>query len=224
MRKPVLVFDFDNTLTPGDILDQVVVRFSPNDRWRHWESEWVAGRLPARECLRLQVENLRVTREALFDFLLSIRVDPAFPAILAWARARRVEVIIVSDSFLPMIRHILDNNAIQGVPVYANDLEFSGERLHPAFPFHDPAFPRSANAKARHLAPYRDNTIVYAGDGRSDLDAALESDVIFAKDSLASELAGRSVPFRSFSTLDPMLAYLESMEEKWPKLKMVSNG
>ena len=224
MRKPVLVFDFDNTLTPGDVLDQIVVRFSPNERWRGWESEWVAGRLPARDCLRLQVESLRVTREALFGYLLSIRVDPAFSRILAWAHARRVEVIIVSDSFLPLIRHILANNAIEGVPVYANDLEFSGDRLHPAFPFHDPAFPCSANAKARHLAPYRNNTIVYAGDGRSDLDAALESDVVFAKDSLASELAARSVPFRSFATLDPMLAYLESMEEKWPLLRNVSNG
>lgn len=224
MRKPVLVFDFDNTLTPGDILDQVVERFSPNEQWRHWEGEWVAGRLPARECLRLQVENLRVTREALFDYLLSVRVDPAFPGILAWARARQVEVIIVSDSFLPMIRHILANNAIEGVPVYANDLAFSGDRLHPGFPFHDPAFPRSANAKANHLAPYGGNTIVYAGDGRSDLDAALVSDVVFAKDSLAQELAARSVPFLPFATLDPMLAYLESMEEAWPQMKKVSNG
>lgn len=215
MLKPVLVFDFDNTLTCGDILDQVVEAFSPNERWQHWESEWVAGRLPARECLRLQVENLRVTREALFDSLLSIRIDPAFKGILAWAKAHGVEVLIVSDSFLPIIRHILANNAIDGVPVLANDLEFSGERLHPGFPFHDPAFPRSANAKANHLAPYRSNTIIYAGDGRSDLDAALVSDVVFAKDSLARELEARSVPFQPFRTLEPMLAYLESLDTNW---------
>ncbi|MEI6722345.1 MAG: MtnX-like HAD-IB family phosphatase [Betaproteobacteria bacterium] len=215
MLKPVLVFDFDNTLTRGDILDQVVETFSPNDRWKHWESEWVAGRLPARECLRLQVENLRVTREALLDYLLSIRIDSAFKGILAWAKAHDVEVLIVSDSFLPIIRHILANNAIDGVPVFANDLEFSGDQLHPAFPFHDPAFPRSANAKANHLVPYRGNTIVYAGDGRSDLDAALVSDVVFAKDSLARELEARSVPFQPFTTLEPMLAYLESLDSNW---------
>jgi 2,3-diketo-5-methylthio-1-phosphopentane phosphatase len=224
VRKPVLVFDFDNTLTPGDILDQVVERFSPNDDWKGWEREWVEGRLPARECLRLQVENLRVTREALFEYLLSVRVDPAFTSILAWARAHRVEVIIVSDSFLPLILHILANNAIRGVPVYANALDFSGDRLHPSFPFHDRAFPRSANAKARHLAPYRDCTIVYAGDGRSDLDAALVSDVVFAKDSLANELAARSVPFRPFATLEPMLAYLESLDGNWSQKEKASHG
>lgn len=224
VRKPVLVFDFDNTLTPGDILDQVVERFSPNDDWQGWEREWVEGRLSARECLRLQVENLRVTREALFDCLLSVRVDPAFAGILAWARARQVEVIIVSDSFLPLIRHILANNSIGDVAVYANSLEFSGERLHPSFPYHDPAFPLSANAKAGHLAPYRDCTIVYAGDGRSDLDAALVSDVVFAKDCLAKELAARSVPFRPFTTLEPMLAYLESLDGNWSPKEKVSHG
>src|SRR5439155_18305032 len=41
------------------------------------------------------------------------------------------------------------------------------------FPFYDPACERSANAKARHLMPYRANRIIFAGDGHSDLDAAL---------------------------------------------------
>src|SRR5437868_1435578 len=186
MRKPVLVFDFDNTLTVGDVLDEVIERFSPNEDWKAWEREWVEGRLPAIECLRLQVANLRVSRERLFEHLLGVRLDPAFAGVLRWARARQVETFIVSDSFTPLIRHILASNAIADVPVFANDLEFAGDRMIPSFPFHDPAFPRSANAKAKHLAPYADNTIIFAGDGRSDLDAALAADIVFAKDSLAN--------------------------------------
>ena len=215
MRKPVLVFDFDNTLTDGDILDLVVERFSPNDDWQAWERDWAEGRLAARDCLRMQVENLSVTREDLLEFLRPVRIDPVFSQILVWARARAVEVLIVSDSFEPFIRHILANNAIPDVPVIANGLEFFGDHLAPSFPHHDPAFPRSANAKANHLAPYRDCTIVYTGDGRSDLDAALVSDVVFAKDSLAKELAARSVPFRPFVTLQPVLEYLESFNQDW---------
>ena len=191
----------------------LVEKFSPNEDWKVWEREWAEGRLEARDCLRLQVENLRVSRERLFGYLLAIRIDPAFARILAWARARQVEVIIVSDSFLPLILHILSNNAISGVPVFANGLEFSGDRLHPVFPFYDPAYPRSANAKANHLASYRDHTIIYTGDGRSDLDAALVSDILFAKDSLAADLAARSVPFHPFVTLEPALAFLESLGE-----------
>jgi len=210
MLMPVLFFDFDNTLTDGDILDQVIEEFSPNEKWRDWEFSWEQGRLPARDCLRLQVENLRVTREELLARLSRVRVDPAFSAILAWARGRGVDVNIVSDSFVPMIRHILSVNGIEAVPVFANDLDFAADRLIPAFPHYDPACGRSANAKARHLVPYRRNQIVFAGDGHSDLDAALGADVVFAKSTLARELGALSVPFRPFDTLAPVLNYLQS--------------
>lgn len=207
-RKPALFFDFDNTLTDGDILDRVIETFSPDQAWLDWEHAWEEGRLSAQDCLRRQIENLRVSRDSLFHYLAQVRVDPAFPAIVDWARSRGVDVNIVSDSFVPLIRSILDNNGICGVPICANELEFSGDRLLPSFPYADPVCVRSANAKARHVLPYRNYTIVFAGDGRSDLDAALAADVIFAKSTLARELGALSVPFKPFDTLEPMLWYL----------------
>jgi len=220
--KPALFFDFDNTLTEGDILDQVIERFSPDERWRDWEHDWAEGRLPARECLRLQIENLRVGRDALFDYLSSVRVDPAFSDIAAWAAARQVEVVIVSDSFVPLIRHILRNNGNAPLPVFANELKFEGERLRPGFPYADPNCTRSANAKARHLLPYRGHRIVFAGDGHSDLDAALAADVVFAKSTLARELAARSIAFRPFETLAPVLEFLQAeyAGERAPLLRL----
>jgi len=138
-----------------------------------------------------------------------VRIDAAFPAIVDWARERRVALAIVSDSFQPLIRRILENNGVGNVPIYANDLAFSGERLIPRFPYADPACARSANAKAFHLLPFRDHRIVFAGDGRSDLDAALAADTVFAKDRLAEELDALGAAYRPFETLEPVLDYLE---------------
>jgi 2-hydroxy-3-keto-5-methylthiopentenyl-1-phosphate phosphatase len=211
--KPALFFDFDNTLTEGDVLDEVIEEYSASEAWRDWEHAWREGRLPAKDCLRLQVENLRVSRAELMDHLLKIRIDPAFSVIVAWARRRNVEVTIVSDSFQPLILHILLNNGIDGVKVFANALRFvGGNRLVPSFPFHDPASTCSANAKARHLAACRGNRIVFTGDGHSDLDAALAADVVFAKSTLARELDARGVSFYPFETLEPVLAFLETVE------------
>lgn len=210
MVKPVLFFDFDNTLTTGDILDLIIEKFSPNEDWRDWEYAWEDGQLSARDCLRYQVENMRVTREELFGYLSLVRVDPAFAAILGWAKTRQVDVNIISDSFLPIIHHILLTNGIDIVPVFANDLGFSGDRLIPAFPFYDPACARSANAKARHLALYPGHTIIFAGDGHSDLDAALAADVVFAKSTLAKELGLRGTTFHQFDTLAPVQEFLET--------------
>jgi 2-hydroxy-3-keto-5-methylthiopentenyl-1-phosphate phosphatase len=216
MHRTALYFDFDNTLTSGDVLDEVIATFSPDERWREWEEAWTQGRISARDCLREQVGALRVTREALLRHLSAVRVDPAFSEILAWARPRGVSVTIVSDSFVPLIQHVLNGSGISGVRIVANELRFCGERLIPSFPHYDPAFPRSANAKARHLVRRRGRRVVFAGDGYSDVDAALASDVVFAKAKLATELAVRGVPFRPFETLAPVLFFLEASEAARP--------
>src|SRR6267378_1672976 len=87
LLKPVLFFDFDNTLMQGDILDEVIEKYSPNEAWRDWEDAWAKGHLPARDCLRLQVENMRVSRERLFEDLTRVRIDPAFAEIVEWEAA-----------------------------------------------------------------------------------------------------------------------------------------
>ena len=209
MRRTALFFDFDNTLTEYDVLDEIIETFSVDGRWREWETAYVEGRMSARDCLTRQIENLRVTREELLGHLSTVRIDPLFGEILAWAQRHRVPVKILSDSFEPLIRHLLRSNAVEGVPVIANGLEFDGERLIPSFPHYDPACTRSANAKARHLSGLERWTVVFAGDGRSDLDAALGADVVFAKAALANELRARSVPFQPFDTLVPVLSFLE---------------
>ena len=212
LLKPVLFFDFDNTLTQGDVLDQLIERYSPNEYWRDWENAWAKGDLPARDCLRLQVENMRVTRTRLLEDVAQVRIDPSFAEIVVWARRREIEVQIVSDSFLPLIRHMLAANGIAGIPVLANGLRFEApDRLLPSFPYYDPACTCSANAKARHLVPYRDQRLIFAGDGHSDLDAALAADVVFAKATLANELDARGVAFYPFDSLEPVLAFLESV-------------
>ncbi len=213
-HKPVLFFDFDNTLTQGDLLDELIERYSPNEEWRDWEHAWAQGQLPARECLRLQIENMRVSRAELFDYLAKVRIDPAFVEIVQWARAHHVLVSIVSDSFQPLISHVLKSNGVNGdIPIFANEVTFHRhDRLVPHFPHYDPACARSANAKAHHLEAYRLNKIIFTGDGHSDLDAALAADVVFAKASLAKELDERGTSFYPFETLDPVLAYLETTE------------
>jgi 2-hydroxy-3-keto-5-methylthiopentenyl-1-phosphate phosphatase len=207
---PALFFDFDNTLTDGDVLDGLIESYSPNHAWRDWEHAWSEGQLSARDCLRLQVQNMRVRRETLLDHVAGVRIDPWFPETLEWAKRRGIEVTIVSDSFAPLIKHILSSNGIHNVAVFANDLEFAGDRLIPSFPFYHPACTSSANAKAHHLTPYRGYRIIFAGDGHSDLDAALAADVVFAKSTLAKELDMRGVAFFPFDRLQPVLAFLES--------------
>jgi 2-hydroxy-3-keto-5-methylthiopentenyl-1-phosphate phosphatase len=209
LRTPVLFFDFDNTITQGDVLDRVIERYSASDSWREWEAQWQAGTMTTRECLQRQMGNLRVTREELLRFMNDVAIDPGFAPIVAWAARHGIELSILSDNFAPLIAEILRHHGLETVPVFANALAFEGERTEAHFPWHDPACPRCAHCKAQHLRARAGATRIFVGDGLSDVCGALAADVVFAKDSLAAELAKRGVAFHAYEDLGRVLRHLE---------------
>src|SRR4051812_20672798 len=109
---PALFLDFDNTITCGDVLDRVIERYSADDAWREWETEWQAGRMSTAECLSRQVGNLRASPEELVQFVSSTAIDPAFARIVLWARREAIDLRIVSDNFGALIHAILDHHGL----------------------------------------------------------------------------------------------------------------
>src|SRR5262245_26206467 len=73
----VLLFDFDNTITRGDLLDAIIERFSRGRSWIEWEKAWREGALSAPECLKLQMGNLAASRAEILAFAADAAIDPA---------------------------------------------------------------------------------------------------------------------------------------------------
>ena len=209
--RPALFLDFDNTITRGDVLDAVIDSYSRDNRWREWERAWQEGRLSTRECLRRQMGNLRVTRAELLNYVSATEIDPCFVQIADWAARVQAPLTIVSDNFSLLIHAILERHGIRAVPVFANELKFSADRVEALFPYLDPACPRCANCKAQHLRRWRDRVTVFAGDGLSDLCAARAAHVVFAKDSLAEYLGEHGVAFSPFVSLQTVLQELHNL-------------
>jgi 2-hydroxy-3-keto-5-methylthiopentenyl-1-phosphate phosphatase len=208
LKRPALFFDFDNTITQGDVLDRVIERYSATEAWREWETEWQAGRLATPDCLARQVGDLRATTAELAAFVSAMPIDAGFPRIEAWARARGYRVEILTDNFRPLVAAILAREGLGHVPTFANELESDGERHTARFPLRDPHCPRCAHCKAVRLREAVDVTRIFVGDGLSDVCGALAADVVYAKDSLARTLAARGVPFTAYGTLDDVLESL----------------
>jgi 2,3-diketo-5-methylthio-1-phosphopentane phosphatase len=209
MHRPILFFDFDNTVTLQDVLDKVIERYSTSDAWRVWERAWQAGRMSTADCLRLQIGDVRASPEELRQFVSQMDIDPAFRRIVAWAHFQGIGLGIVSDNFAPLIGAILDHHRLPPITVLANELDFVDDRLAPRFPFHDPDCSRCAHCKAQHLRAVTARPRIFVGDGLSDVCPAQVADVVFAKDSLARELERRGVPFHGYRTLDEVLRYLQ---------------
>ena len=206
--RPVLVFDFDNTITHGDVLDQVIERFTVTDDWRRWEDAWSRGEVSTRQCLENQVAGLVASQAELLDFVADFPIDPNFETIVRWAASEQIQLIIVSDNFSCLVREILSGNVFADIPLFANKLTFSGNRPKAHFPYTSRDCARCANCKVTHFKSFLGRNTIYVGDGLSDVCPALEADLVFAKDSLAEYLGSRDVAFQPFVSLDTVAEFL----------------
>ncbi len=203
-------FDFDNTITTIDILDDIIQRFSINDGWVKLEEDWKAGKIGSKECLEGQLKFTRVAKQDFIKYLKTIKIDPHFRVLIANLKKRNIAFAITSDSFSFVIKSVLENNGIKGIKIYSNRLRFYKDRLIPLFPYFDKNCPRCANCKKSHLlnGGKKDKMIVYIGDGRSDICPAEHADVVFAKASLLKHFRDRKmecVEFKDLGDVDKTL-------------------
>ncbi len=205
-----VLFDFDNTVTSFDVLDEVIRRFAADRSWVAYENAWRRGKIGSRACLQGQVGALRVSRRVLLRYLRSVKVDPAFKKLCAFFRRRRIRPVIVSDSFSLFIRQILSANRVRGIPVFSNLLRARGERWIPSFPHENPACLRCGHCKKNNLLSLgKVDTIIYIGDGRSDICPALHADIVFAKAELARFLSRRGKAVIAFRSLADVYRYVK---------------
>lgn len=203
--------DFDGTVTTGDLLDELIAKFSRNDSWKLVEERWRSGLIGSRECLEQEFALLDLSRRQLEAELARVSLDPGAAGLLTLLEHRSVPVAILSDGIERFIRAILDRAGVAAPTIRANAVEHRGRRLS-LRPLHGgvdcPS--RSAHCKCESTralgVPGRKS--IYVGDGRSDLCAARKADVVFAKGALAAALDKEHRPFTLFSTLDDVRAAL----------------
>ncbi len=215
-NKPIMVFlDFDNTITSLDVLDAIIGRFSIDQKWMIHEEAWKEGKIGSRQCLEAQLKSVRVSRKKLVGYVREIPLDPFFLKLLWILQHRQIPFMIVSDSFTFIIKTILSHHGIRRVRIFANELRFRKDRLIPSFPYHTRDCHRGcAHCKKIHVQGHKDKTTVYVGDGLSDVCPALEADIVFAKDSLASHLEAEGKSHTPFRDLGDVCAFFERAKQK----------
>jgi len=210
----MVFFDFDNTITPFDVLDDIVKRFSINREWIIFEEDWKKGWIGSRECIEGQLHSVRVTKNNLSRYLSRIQIDPHFHKLFAMLTREGIKPIILSDSFTTIIESILKHNGINGVKVYANTLRFNKDRLIPSFPHTNSRCRRCAHCKKKNLKKkgIRDKMIIYIGDGLSDICPAECSDMVFAKGRLLRHFREKKRLCVAFNDIEDIYNYFRGLE------------
>ncbi len=181
MNTPLLVVDFDGTLTTVDVGDAICERFA-DPSWLEIDQAWVRNEISLPEAQRRMWQLVKATREALIAHAVDVgTLRAGAQALFDAARDGRVELVLASGGFDAYIDAILGEARECFTALHCNALSFDGDVVTPVFAGgFDCA--KCAVCKAEIVRRYRASgrSVVFCGDGSSDRCAAGVADRTFA--------------------------------------------
>ena len=191
--------------------DDLILRFSKDERWINLEKRWKAGKIGSEECLQGQIKGIRITKKALDNHLSNIELDPYFKKLADFLDTRRIKKVILSDNFDYVLKRILSRHSLRKLNVYSNKLQFARDRLIPRFPFRSKDCRICAHCKTKNLLANvdKDSIIVYIGDGNSDICPAEYADIIFAKKDLLKYCKDKKLHCVKYDSLREVYNYFK---------------
>ncbi|MDP8956226.1 MAG: MtnX-like HAD-IB family phosphatase [Actinomycetota bacterium] len=207
-----VVVDFDGTICPQDVSEEILEAFAPRDWWEI-DLQFQRGEIGSRECLVRQADLLRGREPDMLAFVLDrFTVDSTFPPFVSWAREEPLELAVASDGLGFYIEPMLQAAGVRGVPVLTNAFSLRDGRLDLAFPHSHPFCEGCGTCKMRIVRAHRHRTgtVAFVGEGHSDRYGALYADLVFANKHLAAICRQAGVPFVEWRTFDDVRAGLEA--------------
>ncbi len=204
--------DYDGTFAKQDV-GSTIARTHAADRRKALWKRLERGELDAWAYNLELLDGLPLPESELAEFLKTIEIDPGGRALIAWCEERGIPFRILSDGFDYNLERL---QRIHGVRFAhdSNRLWYENGRWRIAARYPDARCScKTGVCKAARIRDFRalhpNARVVHIGNGRvSDLCGARAADVVFAKDSLAEELAKQGVAFEAFETLHDVVSGL----------------
>jgi 2-hydroxy-3-keto-5-methylthiopentenyl-1-phosphate phosphatase len=208
------VIDFDGTICPNDVSEEILQAFAPPEWW-DIDLEFQRGEIGSRECLVRQGALLEGDRPRMLAFVLDrFAVEPTFPPFAAWARRRGVELAVASDGFGFYVEPMLRSAGIDDMPILANRFTLAGGRPAIGFPNAHPECVGCGTCKMNVVLGYGvlRGPVAFVGEGHSDRYGALYADLVFAKKDLVDICRQDGVSFLPWETFDDVRDGMERAE------------
>ena len=164
---------------------------------------WRRGEISTMEEIELIFRTVKATRQDMETFLRTVELDPGFKSLVNYCNNQDTPFAVISDGLRWYIDYILDFHEV-GIPdVYAGDISFTSDGFHFDFPWYDPAYPLRSTAKPLIVKDYQRQgySVIFIGDGLTDVEAAEVADVIYAKDVLLYEAGERGIQAQQFENM-----------------------
>jgi len=206
--RRIVFSDFDNTITDRETFVANMKKIAP-EMYEKLAPEMYALRLTIRQGVRMLLESIPSNRYP--EMLANIRkqrIRPGFGRFLDFLDARDVPMVVVSGGLCGLVIAGLGNFQRRVRDIHAADVNTDGERLQVISEFEAGD---ELVAKAKIMALYEYDESVAIGDSYADLNLAMKSDIVFARDKLCDYLDERGKTYIRWQDFDDIRIELEKV-------------
>lgn len=226
--KAIVFTDFDGTVTLQDSNDYLTENIGfGRPRRLEVNDEILNDRITFQEGFTQMLESIDTSFPECIEFLLkNIKLDPGFKEFFHWCEAQGIPVVVVSSGMKPIIRALLKElvgeDAVQNIEIISNDVEVKEDGLwHIVYRHPESGFGHDKSKSIRTYLAENAYTassmplLFYCGDGVSDLSAAKETNLLFAKHGkdLIIYCNRENIPYTEFNSFAEILDKTKSIVE-----------
>ena len=205
--QPAVLTDFDDTAAAQNVAEMLLNRFG-NPDWKDVRQSFRDGYMDLKEYQEITFRNIEADRATMQSYVKEhANLRPYFKELWGFCQANEIPMAVVSQGLDFYIEALLEKEGIPRVPVYAVETDFHSGTI----PYHyNHAYPGKeslGNSKGYIVESFqkRGCHVFFAGDGRSDQEAARVADVIFAHNSLAKFCDDEGIAYQPFEDFAGML-------------------
>ena len=206
--------DFDDTITVGNVSAAIREVFA-EPGWRAIEAEEAAGRLSVEQSNIQQFALVKASKDEIEDFVLGeIAIRYAFDQFVDYCNGEGVRLVIVSSGLDLYIGPAMEQLGFD-LERYSGSAEVSpdGVRVTYTDPYGEPVSTGFKESYLRWLKRDGD-TLIYIGDGQSDIVPAGEADFVIARSTLAAHRKSAGLESYTFDTFDDVGKHVEEVRQQ----------
>jgi len=212
-----ILIDYDGTIAQTDVSDTLMAEFV-TEEWEARAAEYDAGLAGSRRLMEWEIGLITTDSASLTAIAAAQPHDLGFVPLVRRAWAAGVPIEVVSDGFGFFIPGALAALGVGDVPVVTAETTFGPDgRPSIAFPNGHPSCFVCGTCKRARVLAHRaaGRAVVFVGDGESDRYAAGYSDFVFAKRALVRLCQENGWPFRRWTELGEVDAWLGEVAAAW---------
>lgn len=210
-----ICIDFDDTVVEADIAAQLLEQFA-HSSWRELRERFARKELTLEQYSAAALDLVDASQDELVDFAMDVaKPRPGLMALTDWAQWNGWNVAVVSSGWDLYINPILDSLEADRIPRHCGRARFSYRwRLQYLSPR---GIEVTEGFKLSYASAFREagDTLIWIGDGRSDIPSAALSDAVFARSVLLEDLAGTRERVFPFETFHDVVDVLERESKRW---------